>query len=141
MNVIAIAAGSLMAAAMVFAPLEPCAKQQLARATRALTRDIESELPPFVAAAINEALHQMGVPGWISCRSAGSLQNPRDRSPVATRDVFFVETSDSPFNSLASNRHKLVRQHLLSHAQTIFITRVASRSVWFSRRDADATTT
>jgi hypothetical protein len=84
MKVIAIAAGSLMAAAMAFAAFEPCAKQELARAARAEARDLESGLPRFVAVVINETLDQLGVPGFAhrGCVAPPTLRgsnSPTDR--------------------------------------------------------------
>jgi hypothetical protein len=90
MKVIAIAAGILIAAAMTFAAFEPCAKRQLARATRAATHDLESGLPRFVAVVINKALVQVGVPGFThhSCAPPPTLR----RSDAATFQAHAAET-------------------------------------------------
>jgi hypothetical protein len=95
MKVIAIAAGILMAAAMTFAAFEPCAKQQFARASRAVTRDLESGLPRFVAATINEALDQVGVPGFArhGCTALPTLR----RSNLDTHQAHAAETWTANF--------------------------------------------
>lgn len=99
MKVIAIAAASLIAATMVFAPFEPYAKQQIARAARALTRDMEAGLPPFVATAINEAMHQMGVPGFAryGCTALLTMRRSNSVTPRALR-YGCLEAADEPID-------------------------------------------
>jgi hypothetical protein len=62
MKIPALAAGSLLAALMVFTALDPRAKHEAIWAVRNTARGWEAPLPPLVRAGINVALHEIGIP-------------------------------------------------------------------------------
>jgi hypothetical protein len=63
MKLLAIAAGSLvLAAMMVFTALGPSAQHDVQRAVRNAAHDWESPFPPLLKLGINFALNEVGIP-------------------------------------------------------------------------------
>jgi hypothetical protein len=62
MNVIAIAAGSVLSAAMMFTALGTGAQVDVQRAVRNAVHDWEAPLPPLLRLGIDFALNEAGIP-------------------------------------------------------------------------------